>query len=221
MSVMGVVEVAEELGVSSRRVRQMLAEGDLRGERVGRAWIVERGALDQALANRPEVGRPWRASAAWAFLALAQGRDVELSAVDRLRIQRRVDDGAEVNLGRLRARSGERMFYAHPSALERILQQPGLVRSGISAVDAHSIDLVAPEAAEGYVRHSDVGGLIERFALDESSDRPNVILRIVDDDVWPFDAGQSVAPAVVVAVDLLESTNERSRRAGRILLDGL
>jgi excisionase family DNA binding protein len=219
MAVIGVAEVADELGVSPRRVRQMLAGGDLPGERVGRAWVIERGALERARRNRPEVGRPWRAGAAWGFLALAEGQPVDLSPVDRVRIRRRVAGGIEDNLGRLRVRADELGFYAHPSVLERLLQQPGVVRSGISAADEYPIDLVAQEAAEGYVRRSEVGNLIERFALDESSDRPNLILRVVDDDAWPFDAGQRVAPSVVVAVDLLEAQDERARRAGRDLLE--
>lgn len=221
MSVMGVAEVAEELGVSPRRVRQMLAEGGLRGERVGRAWVVERHALERVAARRPEVGRPWRAEAAWAFLALAGGGEIDVSPVDRVRLRRRLEEGLMANLGRLRVRADERRVYAHPSVLQSILQSPSFVRSGVSTAADYSIDLIAQDGAEGYVRSSEVGGVVQRFALDGASDRPNLILRVVDDDVWPFDAGERVAPALVAAVDLLEADDERSRRSGAALLESL
>ena len=53
---LGVAEAAEELGVSARRVRQMLADGVLDGERVGRAWIIDREQLRRVAGLRPEVG---------------------------------------------------------------------------------------------------------------------------------------------------------------------
>ena len=65
---------------------------------------------------------------------------------------------------------------------------------------------------------SRVAELAERFALDADSDRPNVRLRVVSDHDWPFEAGQRVAPAPVVAVDLLDSDDQRTQRAARELL---
>lgn len=218
MTVIGVNRAAEELGVSSRRVRQMLADGDLQGERVGRAWVIERPAIEDLMNRRPEVGRPWRAEAAWALLALANGQEIDVSPVDRNRIQRRLDDGVEAHVGRLRVRAAERRLYAHPSVLDSILSSARVVRSGVSAGVEYSIDLISNGEAEGYVRLSDLDGLIEQFAVDESSDRPNLLLRVVDDNIWPFNDSHSVAPRVVVAVDLMGSSDERSRRAGRELL---
>lgn len=46
----------------------------------------------------------------------------------------------------------------------------------------------------------------------------NVTLPLGQIDAWPFDADQRVAPAPVVAVDLLDSDDERSQRAARELL---
>ena len=218
MSVLGVSAVAAELGVSDRRVRQMLADGELRGSRVGRAWVVERDALDDAL-DRPSVsGRPWRPAAAWALLGLIAGSDVELSPVDRVRIGRRAEAGVVDNLSRLRVRSGERRFYGHPSVLGPLLEDPGVVRSGVSALGDYGVDLVVQDVAEGYVRGSEVDVLVDQFALERGAGRWNVTLRVVDDEVWPFEADQRVASGVVVAVDLLDSADERSRRAGAELL---
>ncbi len=63
--------------------------------------------------------------------------------------------------------------------------------------------------------------LVNRLALDERSERPNVVLRVVDDGLWPFSPDEKVAPAPVVAVDLLEAGDGRSRRAAAQLLQSL
>lgn len=74
---------------------------------------------------------------------------------------------------------------------------------------------------EGYVRSSVLPSLVARFALDEQAERPNVVLRVVDDGLWPFRPDEEVAPAPVVAVDLLEAGDGRSRRTAIGLLKRL
>lgn len=93
-----------------------------------------------------------------------------------------------------------------------------MVRSGASAVVDHKIDLIVVDQVEAYVRDSQIDDLIDQYRLDPKADRPNVVLRVVDDDVWPFGSDDLVAAWPVVAVDLLEAADERSRRAGHELL---
>ena len=57
--------------------------------------------------------------------------------------------------------------------------------------------------------------------MEERSERPNLVLRVMGDAHWPFPDGAEVAPRAVAAVDLLESGDERARRAGRELLESL
>ena len=211
---LGVAEAAAELGVSERRVRQMLADGVLDGERIGRAWVIDAGQLRSAGPLRPKVGRPWSAASAWALLALADGKDPELSPVERSRAKKRLAGGLERAVGRLAARAELRRFYAHPSVLDRLAQAPKIVRSGASAAVEHKVDLLAQDGFDGYVRASDLGSLVSHFALDGDAERPNVVLRVVDDAVWPFGKEQRAADRAVVAVDLLESDDARSRRSG-------
>ena len=49
-------EVAERLGVSRRRVRQLIGEGRLRAERVGAVYVIRESAVGRVW-YRP-VGRP-------------------------------------------------------------------------------------------------------------------------------------------------------------------
>ncbi len=196
----------------------MLADGVISGERVGRAWLIDSDELRQFQQHRPEVGRPWSPSSAWAVLALAEGRELDLSAVERSRARKRLALGLDQVAGRLVARAERHHFYAHLSVLDRLGDAPDIVRSGISAASEHGADLLVQNGFEGYVRAGHLGELVMQFGLDGNAERPNVVLRAVDDAVWPFDAGQVVAGRVVVAVDLLESGDPRSSRAGKELL---
>jgi len=152
-------------------------------------------------------------------LALADGSEPNLSPVERSRAKKRLAQGLPVIAHRLSVRAERRTFYAHPGVFDRLAAEPAVVRSGVSAVGDHDVDLIAREDCEVYVKRSAVDALVDRFRLEERSNRPNVILRVVDEDVWPFIEGQRVASAVVVAMDLLDSGDARSMRAGVDLLN--
>ncbi len=218
MSLLSVADVAVELGVSARRVRQLLASGEMDGQQLGRSWVIDGAAIDRLRLNR--VGRPWSAASAWAVLELAAGGDPEVSPVERSRARKRLIESGLVGLvNQLRSRSQRREMYAHPSGLDRVADEAEVVRGGVSALDAHDVDLIVSDEAEIYVRASNVTGLLDRYALEPNANRPNLIVRVVGDDVWPFDDDANVAPWPVVAVDLLDANDERSRRAGLELIE--
>ena len=221
MILLGAGDAAAVLGVSSRRVRQMLAHGILPGQRVGRTWVVNRADLEPLRHRRPPVGRPWQPASAWALLAMASGQAAALSASQRSRARRRLESGLEHFLGRLVVRAEHRRYYAHSSVVGVLGNETGVVRSGVSAADHYQLDVVAVDEFEGYVRSLILPALVNRLALDERSERPNVVLRVVDDGLWPFSPDEKVAPAPVVAVDLLEAGDGRSRRAAAQLLQSL
>ena len=221
VGLLGVTEVAAELGVSRRRVRQMLASGVITGQRVGNTWVINPKALDALRRRRLGSGRPWKPESAWALLAVASGRDVAMSPSQRSRARRRFEAGLDSHLAQLAARCAVRSFYAHPSSLPILAAEPDIVSSGVSAAASYRLDIVAVDQFEGYAPESVLPALIERFALEEGAARPNATLRVVADHLWPFGPGEDVAPSAVVAVDLLESGDVRTRRAGAQLLRDL
>lgn len=221
MPLISVSETASLLGVSRRRVRQMLTQGSLDGQRIGRVWAVESEAVEHAKEHRPRPGRPWTQDTAWALLAVAGGQDSGLSPVQRSRARQRLEVGLQRYVSQMGVRAERRRFYAHPSVIETLGREPTVVRSGISAAAHYELDMVAVNELEGYVNCSSLPRLINRFGLDEQSERPNVLLRVVDDRVWAFGPADTVAPAPVVAVDLLEAGDSRSRRAGIRLAERL
>ncbi len=219
MSLLGVRDVAERLGVSERRVRQMLQAGDLRGSRVGRSWVVESRALLEAEHAARPVGRPWSPASAWAVLGVAEGEDGDLDGLQRSRARARLrSEGLDGLVDRLASRAKRHRYFCHPGMLDRLEADPRLVRSGVSALGEYPCGLMVSGEAEGYVRASDLESLERRFALDDQSDRPNIVLHVVDDEVWPFEPGQVVASRSVVAVDLMDAGDDRSRRAGARLV---
>jgi len=62
-NLLSTAEVAETLGVSVRRVRQLIDEGKLPAQQVGRDYVIEAGALD-GVRVYGKAGRPPNAKAA-------------------------------------------------------------------------------------------------------------------------------------------------------------
>lgn len=209
-----VAQVASELEVSPERVRQMIAAGSLAAVRVGGRWVIEDGEP-----VRRKEGRPWSEAAAWGLLWMASGRSAPwLSVKQRQRVRTRLADGLMAHVERLSARAKPTWFRGHPSALPRLVRDDRLVNSGLSAAGMADADLVVADRVEGYVRSTDVSALIAEYGLEPVALRQgNLLLRSVS-DVWPFDDGVRVAPSLVVALDLLESADARTHRAGQGLL---
>ncbi len=102
----------------------------------------------------------------------------------------------------------------HTQALDRLRTLPAVERTGVSASTAHGSDLIVADRVEAYVRRSDLDELVARFALDPDGFERNVLLRVVEDEDWPSLPGDGAAGRTAVAVDLLESTDPRTRQAG-------
>lgn len=210
-----VAEVASQMKVSPERVRQLIASGALPAVRVGGRWVVG----DRGVVRRPD-GRPWNEAAAWGLLWFASGRPAPwLSVKQRQRVRARIGEGLAVHVERLAARGTAKWFRAHPASLIRLGRDTRLVRTGLSAAAEAGADLVVADRVEGYVRSVDGDLLIAEYGLESAQvGEGNVQLRLVG-DVWPFAIGELVAPTLVVALDLVEQPDERTKRAGQLLLD--
>lgn len=219
---LSVGDAAVALGVNRARIHQLIRRGDLKARQVAGRWLVDPAAV----AARREAGvmasRPLAPRAAWGLLMLAAGRDAPwLSASERSRARRRLLELPAAEWAWMcRNRADVRRCYAHPSVLPQMLAHPGVVASGVSAGDAYPIDLIAPAQAELYVAAGQLHPLLTRYAASESG-RPNLVVR-TPRALWPFDEaadGPVVAPVVVVALDLLVGSDDRTRRAGMALLE--
>jgi excisionase family DNA binding protein len=212
-----VTKAATLLGVNTARVRALVASGKLAATKIGGHWLVDADSVARRIERGPVTGRSFSAAKAWGLLMVAAGlRPPWLGVEDLSRVRRALrEQGLLALWPRLGRRAVPHLLRAHPSDLERI-SSDGLVCTGAGAAHHHDLDLVAPGELEGYLLEKGFAPLVKRYAL-EPSDRPNLILRVVA-GVWPFEFADTVAPAPVVGVDLIESDDPRSRRAGEELL---
>ena len=231
MEYMSVAEAAEELGVSSRRVRSLVESAQLAGRQVGGRWLIEREAVESRKRQQHPSGRPLSPSSAWHILAALSGEDEalrSLAAPVRSRAKQRANELVEAvrsdpaGFGALASRADAQAFYGHPGIVRRILEEPRVVRSGVSALNAHDAGLAEGNEAECYVRAEDLSRLSAKYALQPSVDRhrANVIMHVVDEVPqaadWLFN--RPVAPAPLVAADLADRPQARERDAARRLM---
>jgi len=215
-----VERAAIELGLSRERIRAMIRHGLLDANRAGDIWLVDPASVDRRRQARAHAGRPLTPPHAWAALwllsddqQLLERADAWVQPWDRSRLRRRLasaDWPTIVPL--LRNRAQVRRLRAHPSDVPRLEQDPRLVRSGASAARSNGLDITAPGVVEGYIRAQEAEDLSDTYLL-ASGTEPNVVLHLVDYP-WPFPPGMTMAPTILAAVDLAESDDGRTRRAG-------
>jgi len=208
-----VSEAARILDVHPSRVRAMVGAGQLDAQKLAGRWFINRSSLEQRCSMGSPDGRPLSPINAWALLCLADGNRadwVDRSVQSRLRGHMRRRSWEEL-VPRLRSRADAVRLRAHPAAIDRLANEKGVVLSGVSVADRYNIDIVPSDEIEAYVYHARAQELIQQYMM-EPSGRPNVILHVVPDEV-PSD-WQDCVSGHVAALDLLESLNARSQRAG-------
>jgi excisionase family DNA binding protein len=221
-------EAAELLGVSARRVRALVAQGDLDAMRVGTTLLIGPESVARHRATVGGSGRPLAPRMSWAALLTDIGttevgtvaRELRLSASERGRLlqlrHRPITDWSR--LVRRRARSCR--YAVRPSYVADILSVEGVIASGVSALDAHKVDLTARVGtAEFYATASVVARIAKDFSLLAGEE--TVLAHVLPDlpTVVSLLEGRRMMPAAVVAVDLLETGEPRARRAGFELLE--
>lgn len=171
--------VAEMLGVTDRRVRQLIESGDLPARRAGGRLLVEESLLPR---SRPKT-RPMSARIAWAFIDLLSGeRPTGLSGSERARLREKLrmllasPQPAEQLRSWLRMRDQVLRLSVAPPDVGAVRKDGRLVLSGIS--DGRS-QLSAGDEVEGYVHPGDVASLKADYLMAESR-RVNVWLHVVE-----------------------------------------
>jgi excisionase family DNA binding protein len=214
-----VQEVAEQLGVTPSAIRQHIAAGRLAAVKRGGAWWLDEREVARMRRQPPGSGRPLTNRMSWAVILFASGESplaAQVAARDRyvtrakawLHASRPLADYAS----RLRARANVEVFDAHPAEVERIVERPDALRTGISAGELVGLTGGRGEA-EIYAPAGRRDAIVKHHALDSGAGP--VRLRWVSDELWPLvrqagDHGR--APTVAVLLDLLESDDPRARR---------
>ncbi|MGH9130912.1 MAG: helix-turn-helix domain-containing protein [Acidimicrobiales bacterium] len=203
----GVSDVAQHLGVSERRVLQLIEMGRLPGRQVSGRWLVEEAALPRSRL----VSRPMSARIAWAFISLVSGEPVEVSDRERRRLQAKLAElssaerPADLLRSWLRLRAERIRLAAPPSDLAELVADPRVVRSGIS--DPRS-GMSAGREAELYAQPGQVKGLLDEYLMAPDPSAGNVWLHVC------AQALKLPAPMGLVMADLAD--HDGPREDGRV-----
>lgn len=201
-------EAADAMGVSDRRVRQLIAAGRVRARRVGSQWLVDGASLPAA----PRRSRPLSPAEAWLLLAVeeAPGGRPGRWRERRARLER--DPDPATLLASWAAARGDRLLFVTRGP-GGVLDDPAVVRSGLS--DPRS-GISAADIAEGYVRRDDLDAVRRRHLLRPASGRPDVVLHVVAE--LPADP----VPPLVLAADLAEHDGPRElARASELIAEAV
>jgi len=222
MADMSVSDAARRLRLHMTRVRALLRSGDLKGRKVGGRWLVDESSIRARAERSGQDGRPFSVRRAWAYLLLLSGESVPwIDPATRSRLRGRIrEETTEQLLPRLRRRARVEHFRAGPSAVKTIMALDGFVASGVSAADHYEASVVARDQVDGYVREAQLRDARYRLALDPADPtNANIVLRVTP--LRTALHGRRFAPAAAVAVDLMESADQRTRRAGVELAERL
>lgn len=213
-------EVAQKLGVQRAAVHAMVRRGKIAARRVGNRYLIDTQELHRAELLRRPKSRPLTPRHAWAALAMLSGdtelertatRGLSSSARSRLRARiatTRIPDLAPL----LHIRASTQRYQADEDDIDKLRRAKGVVLTGESAARTYNFDVTAVDHLEAYVTRERALELIHDYILEPSIEA-NVTLRIIE-DAWPFDRSRLVAPKLIAALDISESTDPRARRAG-------
>lgn len=203
-----VKEVAAQLGVTERRVRQLIDTGALPARRVAGRLLVEEAGIPR---SRP-VARPMSPRIAWAFIHLLSNEPVpDISDRERSRLEAKCRtllasrSPAVLLRSWLRSRAQLLRLAVSPAEVGGLLKDSRLVPSGIS--DARS-EMSAGREAEVYVRPRDVEQLMADHLM-AAVHPANVWLHIVDRPL------ARPAPLGLVIADLAD--HDRAREDARVI----
>lgn len=217
--VMGSSEVAVHLGIGERRVRAMIADGQLPGQRLVGRWVIPAEAV---AAYRPKsVGRPMSEDSAWAVLNHLNAKgESELSSRLEARLRKlRSGDTAQQLRSWMAARGKPLRVWAFQPALAELRDDPRVVVSGDSAVSG----LEPSGRLCVYVGVANVEALISDYRLrvvEDGSKLPNAVMWVVKnlESVPRAPQDKHNAAELVAAMDLLDDGDPRAVGAAHGIL---
>ncbi|MEO7229866.1 MAG: hypothetical protein ABIZ30_04650, partial [Candidatus Limnocylindrales bacterium] len=167
------------------------------------------------------VGRPFSARRAWALIMLAAGKTPDgIDASTRSKLRRQLRDHDLWSIRSKLVKRGQRItLRAHSSDVARLESEPGATQTGARCAVEAGLRLLAPNAPlELYVDQAMADRLVRKYRL-VASRQPNVILRIVSDEVRAWISGP-LAPRQAIALDLAEDLDPRAQDVAREALSG-
>lgn len=128
-------QAAERLGITSVRVRDLLNEGKLKGERIGRSWVVYGDSVDERLCSAPRAGRPLKKDDPVSGIVSVESGSPDGEAEGLHELYRRCEDllagGYDAKLFRMAKSEKESRFYASVADFFLQEKQRELIEAGV------------------------------------------------------------------------------------------
>lgn len=170
----------------------------------------------------------WSAQEAWDVLRLAWGDPLcDRPATARTAAAIRLSDGLREIVSMLGQRA-RREWASSPMSpqdtTELMCHRDHTVLGGFSVLRTAASSNAVGRPVECYVRSSDFDEMVSSLGLVPSSVFSDVLIRSVDDDLWPFSRRDVCVPPPLAAVDVLDVIDTRivydwgaQRTSGRLL----
>lgn len=211
MAELTVTELADRLGVTSRRARDLLGGGEIAGRQLAsRAWLADSDSvLRYETSARRGKGRGLDAASAWGLLWELSGLDADwLTLSTHARLRRRI---REAGADQIAKAVGRRAVARRYTAANVERASAGLIATGRAAVGSLGTDLIDDrQRVSGYVRDGSADDYAaQHFMVAEIGGQD-----VVYENTLPIRFDGDVMPQAVVAADLATSTDTRERSAG-------
>jgi len=213
-----VAEAADFLGVSQRRIRQLIALGSISAEKKGNLWLMEY----RDLRSFKPLGRPFPPKTAYLFAQFVENGNLEsTSAKYRLNkyLQQLKDSLTENPDGEetaklistwLNARGKRLPMYC--KNLVKLSKDSRFIAGGVSDSRA---GISAPDYFEGYVSESNFDNLRWDYWIKEPDDiEPNLVLHVCEFEI-------KTLPLLFLISDLVQDGGPRELGAAYELTSGL
>ena len=177
---MGVNDFAAAKGLSSRRVLQLIEQGDIKAQKISNRWIIS----PQELSHMPKASRPFSRKISLSMLELLSGQDfsqdLDPAEIRRLHIRfsllQKHRDPASLLRAWIRFDSEPIELFARKVELAKLRKSSLVVASGAS----HPLSGMSDGDAFGaYVEKKFLQKVKKEFLL-VSSEEPNIFLKVID-----------------------------------------
>jgi hypothetical protein len=176
-------DFAQKRKISERRVLKLIESGDIRARKLSSQWLIDASELSKP----SNLSRPMSPKMSKAFLDLLSNLELpaELDPAEKARLRKRLNflrSQIEPDLllrSWLRKRAEVRHYNINLRDLEQIREDSEIIPSGVS--DPRS-GLSVNNFFEGYVNKRKIKSIEKKYLLVQSA-RPNLILRMVEEDL--------------------------------------
>lgn len=235
--VLSVREAAEQLGVSSARVRQLISAGSLPARRSSAGWLIRADAVAYR-SGSVRAGRPASPRTAWAVLCVLSSalaadtaeppgrmvgdRRLRHHVLELLSTMPDPADDPERWRVLLASRSRTERMWAHPGLLSKLCDDDRISVGGDRAAVHVGEGLSKTGLCDLYVAVPDVKDVVARYRLRPDPDG-QVRLHVLPEGVPRelISGGPGIVLPAAGAADLLDENDPRARRSALLQLSAM